>query len=80
MELSKENCFVHCIKSSLKFTDSQIENIISQISESVNLFSVRSIKDINGLGYTIINDVEDSKHIMIYNKPNEIKQSQCNRD
>jgi hypothetical protein len=61
MELSQENCFIHCIRASLKFTEAQIENIISQIAESVNLFSVKSIKHITGLGYVVITDFNDSK-------------------
>jgi hypothetical protein len=39
------------------------------VSEAVNLFSVRSIKEIKGLGYIIIDEIKDKKRSIIYNEP-----------
>jgi hypothetical protein len=39
------------------------------VSEEVNLFSVKSIKNIKGLGYVIIDEIKEKKRPIPINEP-----------
>ncbi|CAL6053829.1 DNA_polymerase [Hexamita inflata] len=71
-EISNEQCFLYALKQSNVYTEQEILIIQSQMNESNELFSIASIKKLQGLGHIIITEYCDNEktHMMHINKNN----------